>query len=84
MGDPAALQDIRLTAPEVASVRTSHRDVEKTYKNYVKPLGIKLTIHQFQSHNLDHCAICYWLYSVCGYNQCCQVYSFGCKHIAFW
>ncbi len=61
MGNSAVLQEMRLTVPEVTGVGTSCKDIEKNYKNYLTSLRIEPTTHQSQSHNFNHCAICYWL-----------------------
>ncbi len=64
MGDSAVLQEIRLRAPKVTGVEASHKETEKTYKNYLTPLGIEPTNHQLPSCNFDHYAIYYWLNTV--------------------
>ncbi len=53
MGDSAVLQEIRLTAPEVTHVGTSHRKIEKNYKNYVIPLGIEPITYHFRKRNFQ-------------------------------
>ncbi len=47
MSDSAVLYEICLTAPEVTSVGTSHREIEKNYKNYFTLLGIEPITDQF-------------------------------------
>ncbi len=59
MGDSAVLQEICLTAPEMNSVGTNRKEIEKNYKNYLIPLVIEPTTNQLQSRNFDHCAISY-------------------------
>ncbi len=69
MGDFAVLQEIHLTVPEVILVGTSHREIEKNYKNCLTPLGSESITYQFQSHNLDqplrHLLLAQYLAFVC-------------------